>query len=250
MRTESFTADLLESLFEKQKVATLPELQSALGCQARMTVFRKLDTLSYLSSYSHAGKYYTLSKIAQWNDRGLWWWNDIRFSRAGTLKSTIEAWVAASPRGYFEPELEKALGVMVRGTLWDLVGEKRLAREKVLGRYLYGSPQADARLRQTLERRAQEGGQLPGPEVLQHEIRAAILLFFSVLNEKQKRLYAGIESLRLGRGGDRQIAQWLGLHPQTIAQGREELLKRDIEIERVRRAGAGRPPWEKKRPKS
>ena len=86
--------------------------------------------------------------------------------------------------------------------------------------------------------------------MLQHEIRAAILLFFSVLNEKQKRLFAGIESLRLGRGGDRQIAQWLGLHPQTIAQGREELLKRDLEIERVRRAGAGRPPLEKKPPKS
>lgn len=250
MRTEHFAATLLENLFEKQKVATLPELQSALGCQARMTVFRKLNALSYLSSYSHAGRYYTLPQIAQWNDRGLWFCKEIRFSKEGTLKRTVERWVAGSEGGYFELELEKGLGVMVRGTLLDLLREDRLAREKVSGRYLYGSPEAGVRLRQTLARRSQEGYELPGPEALQHEIKAAILLFFSHLNEKQRRLYAGIESLKLGRGGDQQIAQWLGLHPQTIAKGREELLRRDIEIERIRRAGGGRPPLEKKRPKS
>ena len=72
MKTEHFAPALLESLFEKQKVATLPELQSALGCQARMTVFRKLNDLRYLSSYSHAGKYYTLPKMVEFNDKGLW----------------------------------------------------------------------------------------------------------------------------------------------------------------------------------
>ena len=249
MKTEHFAPALLESLFEKQKVATLPELQSALGCQARMTVFRKLNDLRYLSSYSHAGKYYTLPKMVEFNDKGLWVWDGIRFSKQGTLKHTIEVWVADSEDGYFEPELEKALGVMVRASLVNLVQENRIAREKVSGRYLYGSTESAVRLRQTLTRRSQMGDTLPGPEALQHEIKAAILLFFSLLNEKQRRLYAGIESLKRGRGGDQEIAQWLGLHPQTIAKGREELLKRDIEIDRVRRSGAGRPLLEKKRPK-
>jgi hypothetical protein len=158
--------------------------------------------------------------------------------------------VANSEDGYFEHELEKALGVMVRGSLVNLVQKNRIAREKVSGRYLYGSAESSVRLRQTLTRRSQVGDELPGPEVLQHEIKAAILLFFSLLDEKQRRLYAGIESLKKGHGGDQAIAQWLGLHPQTVAKGREELLQRDIEIERVRRSGAGRPLLEKKRPKS
>ena len=249
MRTEQFAAARLQTLFEKQKVAALPELQTALGCQAKITVFRKLKDLSYLSSYSHAGQYYTLPKIAQFNERGLWAWKAIRFSKHGTLKRTIEAWVAGSEAGYFESDLEQGLGVMVRGALLGLLHEDRLAREKVAGRYLYGSSEPAVRIRQTLARRSQEGYALPGPEVLHHEMKAAILLFFSCLNEKQRRLYAGLESLKMGRGGDSRIAEWLGLHPQTIAKGREELLKRDIDLERIRHSGGGRHPVEKKRRK-
>lgn len=250
MKTEQFAAAVLAGFLEKQKVATLDQLTSVLGCQAKITVWRKLKGLSYLSSYSHAGQYYTLPTVAQWNERGLWSWKEIRFSKEGTLKRTIETWVAGSESGYFEPELEQGLGVMVRGTLLNLLQEDRIAREKVSGRYLYGSAEPAVRIRQTLARRTQQGDALPGPEVLQHEIKAAILLFFSQLNEKQRRWYAALESLKRGRGGDQAIAQWLGLHPQTIAKGREELLKRDMEIERVRRAGGGRPFLEKKRLKS
>lgn len=250
MRPEQFAGNALQAFLEEEKVATLAQLAHALAGPAPITVRRKLKDLSCLSSYSHAGKYYTLPKIAQWNDQGLWSWKGIRFSKHRTLKRTIEAWVVGSEAGYFEPELQKGLKVQVRVSLGNLLQEGRIGREKVSGLYLYGSPEAAARLRQTLARRSREGLELPGPQVLQHEIKAAILLFFSLLDEKQRRLYAGIESLKLGRGGDQTIAQWLGVHPRTVAKGREELLRRDMEIERTRRAGGGRPPLEKKRPKS
>jgi len=81
------------------------------------------------------------------------------------------------------------------------------------------------------------------------ELKAAIVLFFSLLDEKQRRLYAGLESLKLGHGGDRRIADLLDLDPGTVSRGRSQLLARDIEVDRTRRAGAGRPPLEKKRPK-
>ena len=38
---------------------------------------------------------------------------------------------------------------------------------------------------------------------MSHELQAAIILFFSVLDEKQRRLYAGLESQKFGHGGDR-----------------------------------------------
>jgi hypothetical protein len=76
------------------------------------------------------------------------------------------------------------------------------------------------------------------------------VLFFSVLDEKQRRLYAGLESLKLGYGGDRRIADFLGMDPHTVAKGRDELLEQDLEIDRIRKAGGGRKRTEKKRPKS
>ena len=81
------------------------------------------------------------------------------------------------------------------------------------------------------------------------ELKAALVLFFSLLDERQRRLYAGLESLKLGHGGDRRIAELLGLDPGTVARGRTQLLTQDVDRERVRREGGGRPPAEKKRRK-
>ena len=72
------------------------------------------------------------------------------------------------------------------------------------------------------------------------------MLFFSVLDEQQRRLYAGLEALKSGYGGDTRIAELLGLNVGTVARGRRELLEQDIEVERVRGVGGGRKAVEKK----
>jgi hypothetical protein len=76
------------------------------------------------------------------------------------------------------------------------------------------------------------------------------VLFYSLLDEQQRRLYAGLESIKRGHGGDRQMAEWLGLDVETVARGRRELLADEVQADRVRRAGGGRPRAEKKRPTS
>jgi len=123
-------------------------------------------------------------------------------------------------------------------------------------RYLYLSPEASRRKHQLAARKVHEarlesfGALGVGVRVVPAELKAAVVLFYSVLDEKQRRLYAGLESLKIGHGGDQQIAQLLGLDPSTIARGRKHLLERDIEIERVRRKGGGRKSLKKKRQRS
>jgi hypothetical protein len=81
------------------------------------------------------------------------------------------------------------------------------------------------------------------------ELKASLVLFASLLDERQRRLYAGLESLKLGRGGDQRLAELLQLDPGTVARGRKQLLAQEVEWKRVRKPGAGRKPVEKKRPK-
>src|SRR5256885_9479593 len=71
--------------------------------------------------------------------------------------------------------------------------------------------------------------------------RAAMVLFYSLLDEQQRRLYAGLESLKQGHGGDRQLAQILGLDEETVARGRQQLLEAKVQRDRVRQPGGGRP---------
>ena len=85
------------------------------------------------------------------------------------------------------------------------------------------------------------------PDVLLNEVKAAIILFYSSLNEKERRLYAGLESMKIGRGGDTAISELLGIDRKTIARGRNELLGDTIDTERTRQKGAGRKDIKKNR---
>jgi len=88
------------------------------------------------------------------------------------------------------------------------------------------------------------------PDWAAEEAKAILVLFCSMLDERQRRLYAGLESLKLGHGGDAHIASLIGLDPHTVARGRQELLSGDLSPDRVRAPGGGRLAQEKKPPKS
>ncbi len=82
-------------------------------------------------------------------------------------------------------------------------------------------------------------------EVSEEELKASILLFYSLLDEQQRRLYAGLESLKLGRDGDRSLAGFLDLDPHAVARGRQQLLDQDVEVDGARKVGGGRKRVEK-----
>jgi hypothetical protein len=253
MRPLSFHADELRALLLRNQIATLDELKQALGTPVDVTVFRKLKPLDYLTSYSHRGRYYTLREIASFDVHGLWSHADVWFSRFGTLLATAETFVNRSPRGYFAEELARTLHVEVQDALHQLTQQRRVTREIVSGRYLYTATDGALQRGQLLTRRSVEAvptvSDASALQVPEEELKASILLFYSLLDEQQRRLYAGLESLKLGRGGDRQLADFLALDPHTVARGRQQLLAQDVEVDRARRAGGGRKPVEKKRPK-
>ena len=109
MRSKTFDASNIKELLARQKIATMPELQTALGTHVNMTVIRKLQELSYHSSYSHKGKYYTLDEIADFDSQGLWSFESVLFSRYGTLMQTVKAFVNNCEAGYSARQLEGLL---------------------------------------------------------------------------------------------------------------------------------------------
>lgn len=80
------------------------------------------------------------------------------------------------------------------------------------------------------------------------ELESLQRLFFSRLDEQQKRWYAGLEALRVGHGGNVRAAQLTGLDVKTIRRGRRELQAglQGQPSGRIRQAGGGRPRLEKK----
>jgi hypothetical protein len=185
----------------------------------------------------------------------MWSCQSVQFSKQGSLLNTIEHHVDYSLSGYFEYELESLLHVGVRVAVLKLLKDNRISRQKVSGRYLYCSSRMQKRKRQCRERKKQQAIadsalEPMGSEILFQEGKTLVELFVGLLDEKQRRLYAGLESIKVGHGGDKKIARLFGMDMHTVAKGRKELWSGEIESDRVRRAGGGRKYLEKKHRKS
>lgn len=248
-----FEPEVVRSLLKRRKIATLAELKESLGTSATMTVFRKLKALGYRTSYSHRAKYYTLAEIPHFDEQGLWSYRAVWFSRDGNLLATAQRLVEEADAGFTAGELQGLLSVEVKEPLLQLYRRGRIHREPIGGTYVYFSLDRSLRREQRLRRESRQAvlemGDLTEQVELSPEWKAAIILFCSLLDEQQRRLYAGLEAHKLGHGGDRKIAEFLGLDVHTVARGRRELFGEQVQRQRVRRQGGGRKRAEKKRPK-
>lgn len=251
MRPASFDPSVLRQHLRRFQISDLPQLKRVLGTDTDLTVFRKLKQLDYLASYTHRGRFYTLAEIARFDDHGLWSHQAVWFSRYGTLLATVEIFVNRSPNGYYSQELADELHAEVQEPLRHLFQQQRLSRMEVDGQFLYTAIDSVQRRKQTLTRRSAQAVPLAvhaaALQVSPDELKTAILLFYGLLDEQQRRLFAGLESIRAGHGGDTLLGDFLGLDVHTVARGRQQLLDRNVVSGRTRHAGGGRPPTEKKR---
>ena len=246
MRPVAFPSSVLAATLRDLRVASLADLVKALGGPSTRTVFRKLDELDTLSSYSHRGKYYTLRSQARFDALGLWTHQNVRFSMHGTLRATAAALTAAAPRGWQARELDELLGVATHSVLRDLVAAGQLARVKRDGCFLYCATDPATQRRQLAARRAARPLLWLVPALRLARLATAVLRVVSLLDERQRRAVAGLAALLYGRGGDHCAAAWVGLHPKTVAKGRRELAGGRLLHGRVRRPGGGRKALVKK----
>src|SRR6201984_1949522 len=251
MRPTTFDPSALRQHLRRNKIADLPELKRALGTDTDIPAFRKLKQLQYLASYTHRGRFYTLPEIARFDDRGLWSHEGVWFSRHGTLLASLETFVNQSPNGYYAQELADALHAEVQQPLRHLVEQQRLARMEVEDQFLYPAIESIPRRQQLLARRSAQAVPLAvhsaDLQASPDELKTAILLFYGLLDEQQRRLFAGLESIRLGHGGGTLLGDFLGVDVHTVARGRHATPDQTVVSGRSRRPGGGGTPAEKKR---
>jgi hypothetical protein len=143
-----------------------------------MSVFRRLKLLGYLSSFTHGGRYYALKEVARFDSWGLWFYRDVGFSRAGTLKATVVELIGCSRGGLTPNELVGLLKLPVPGSLYNAlreVVESGLASRKTQGGLrLYLSAKVERAQEQLAER--QRVSRHPTPAQVPTETVIAILV--------------------------------------------------------------------------
>lgn len=67
--------------------------------------------------------------------------------------------------------------------------------------------------------------------------------FIALLDERQRRIFAGMEAQALGRDGVRLVSEAFEMHPNTVRQGKAEFAEletAEFPKGRIRRDGGGR----------
>lgn len=173
------TKDRAARIFHRRQIADLATLKDALGTPSRTTVFRVLSSAGYLTSYSHAGRYYTLRRIPRFDEAGLWAHGEALFSKDGTLRATVVRMVGEAPAGKTHEELRARLRLRVHDTLLDLARDHRIGRADLDRFYLYVSADKAAGKEQVARRRRMLSEEpspaaLPEPKLLIEVLLAVI----------------------------------------------------------------------------
>lgn len=169
MRPKKYHKKQIIELLFKKKIITMPQMVSEIGC-SRFTILRNLKshTFGYLTSYNFNARYYTLTDIPEFDKYGLWTFQDVRFSKYGSLTNTITQLIANSPKGLEIDQIEEILSVNVAPIVTKLFQQGRINREKVGGTLFYFNHnnhqmEKQLKIRQN-ERREKISLLLPEPE--------------------------------------------------------------------------------------
>ena len=114
--------------FKDNKLMTADELADLMYCSVP-TVRNRLRKWRTFTSYNKNGKYYVLPSIPKFDDRGLWKYRSVFFSRHGNLTRTVQWLVCNSPSGMYASDLAEALGLSARSFVSHLRKISQLCRE-------------------------------------------------------------------------------------------------------------------------
>ena len=161
----------LTALFDEQPCWMIQPLADRLN-YAIVSVRRFLAKAGYYSSFTHNGRWYTLVAIPRFSRDGLWFYQGIGFSRAGSLTRTLEALIAASPAGMTAEALGEKLHCRCHSVLVALWRRGRIQRQRRGRAYVYLAADAHAA---EFQRRAMAP---PAPVTLPAEIEVLVLAEF------------------------------------------------------------------------
>lgn len=199
MLTADASTRALRHFFGKNRIAQLDHLFKLLKTQSRMSVFRRLKAVGYLSSFTHAGRYYTLGEVPRFDEWGLWFHHGVGFSREGTLKATVIELVPHSEAGMTTKELRALLklapGNSLYNTLRELLVAAQLERGELVRRPLYLNIDPQRADEQLAQRQRRQQRERPPPAKLSIETVIEVLL--ETLQAGEVLVRAAVVSSRL-----------------------------------------------------
>lgn len=167
---------LLEMLFYQQCCWTIEKLSKELN-YSTISVRRFLKQIGYFSGFTHNSKWYTLSSLPGFDKNGLWFYDDIGFSRHGNLKENILYFINRSHQGLSAKQLAEILKTPCRPVLNHMYKSGAVDRFKNKADFIYLSTVSEKNKRQLLRLHSQFV-EISAPQKLSAQTAVYVLVEF------------------------------------------------------------------------
>ncbi len=176
----------LQQLFAQRQCWTIVELVRQLD-YSTISVRRFLKDIGYFSSFTHNNKWYTLSTIPLFDKYGLWFFDDIGFSKHGNLKKTILHFIIKSPQGLSAKQLAEKLSLPCHAVLNHMHKSGVLDRFKSQTEFIYLAIDDKTKNRQLtrLQSSRQVGIEVRHSEAAELSAQAAVYVLVEFIKHPQ-----------------------------------------------------------------
>ena len=127
---------VLKDLFSSKKITSFQVIVESIKCP-EITIRRDLRDLEAITSFSHQRRFLTLPDIPTFDENGIWFYEDIGFSRYRDSLALIVEIINNSENGMSRESIEEILGIKIFQQIQTLLARSKLNRVKVGNRYIY-----------------------------------------------------------------------------------------------------------------
>lgn len=126
----------IKNYIQTNKACSFKDILKNIDCSL-ITLRRDIVQLKGITSYTHQGQFITIPGIPVFDEIGIWFYNDIGFTKYGSSLELIINIINKREKGITKELLEEIIGIKISQQIQVLLRRNKLNRVKVGNKYCY-----------------------------------------------------------------------------------------------------------------
>ena len=135
MKGQHLRLEIIERIIREDKIQSFETILSKMDCSS-ITIGRDIKTIGAITSYTHRGKYITISDIPDFDENGIWFYKKIGFAKFKNSLDLIISIINAK-EAITKEDIEEILKIQISKQIQILLKHDRLHRVKLGAKYFY-----------------------------------------------------------------------------------------------------------------
>jgi DeoR/GlpR family transcriptional regulator of sugar metabolism len=127
---------LVENIIRSKKIQTFEQILKHVSC-SEITLRRDIRHINGITSYTHQGRFITLTDIPEFDNNGIWFYRKVGFTKYKNSLELIVHLINNSREGLSREQIQEILKIQIYQQIQTLLKRNELYRSKIGNKYIY-----------------------------------------------------------------------------------------------------------------